>query len=84
MQEYRDRKCPQTTIPPPMKSAERWEDLDGQYGLENMFDDPDTPLPVASLQDEYTAYVNAPLSVKGTEILKFWEVCLIVLSVSPC
>jgi hypothetical protein len=58
--------------------VEKWESLDDQYGLLNMFDDPAEAMHEMSLDEEYTSFVNAPLSPKGTPLIKYWEVkCLL-------
>jgi hypothetical protein len=47
-----------------------------QYGLEEEFDLPDIVPATQTVEQEYTAYVTGMLSVKGTNILAFWQVCL--------
>jgi hypothetical protein len=75
MREYRDRRSPRVTVVSAKSvSSEQWEDLDEQYGLDDMFDDAGEPTQQQTLEEEYAAYVNAPLSLKGTQMLPYWEV----------
>lgn len=54
-------------------SPESWQLLDKHYGLDDMFDDIATSKE-QSVDEEYLAYIDAPLSKPGTDLLKFWEV----------
>ena len=54
---------------------EKWESLDAEYGLTDMFEESSETRNGMTIGEEYGAYVNAPLSSKGTPLLKFWEVC---------
>jgi hypothetical protein len=75
LQEYRDRRTPRSTVLPDASvSSEQWQDLDEQYGLDDMFDDAVEVSSQQTLEEEYAAYVNAPLSLKGTQMLPYWEV----------
>lgn len=52
-----------------------WEDLASEYDLTDMMDlhnDPGHVQP--TVEEEYITYTTAPLSPKGTNIVKFWEV----------
>jgi hypothetical protein len=75
MKEYRARTC--VSAPPLVNtasSAEKWEQLDQEYGLADMFDETIVEVRGLSLEEEYGAYINGPLSPKGTSMLQFWEV----------
>lgn len=78
MHEYRRRNSEPhldtiASLPaPPLLEA--WEDLDIQYGLADMYDDSSTALTIQTVEEEYSAYVTAPISPKGTDLVKFWEV----------
>ena len=56
-------------------TAQYWEDLISTYGLNDADTDPMTNHTVQTVLQEYNAYVMALLSAKGTDIIKFWEVC---------
>lgn len=56
------------------------DDLAKQYGLEDLMDFSDgTAQPDQSIEDEFNAYITAPLSPKGTDVLKFWEVSDLII-----
>jgi hypothetical protein len=76
----RARSVATAPIPVVSRTVEKWESLDDQYGLVNMFEDPAELMHEMSLDEEYASYVNAPLSPKGTPLIKYWEVmCLLYL-----
>lgn len=80
MAEYRAHtRVPQTApaTPRETESAFGLDDLAEQYGVEDLmnFTDNSTPLE-QSIDEEFAAYVTAPLSPKKTDILKFWEVSI--------
>ena len=58
-------------IQPP---TEKWQSLDEQYGLSDMFEEPLTSVGSMSIEEEYAAHVSAPLSPKGTALLLHWQV----------
>jgi hypothetical protein len=75
MREYRARSSPVETSVLALPKTEKWQTLDEQYGLTDMFDEPSDITASMSLDEEFAAFVNAPLSPKGTSILAFWQVC---------
>jgi hypothetical protein len=78
MHEYRVRLASTTVLPKIPTTMEKWESLDVQYGLEDMFDDDiSSSGNNMSIDEEYSAFVNAPLSPAGTPLLKYWEVCYV-------
>lgn len=76
MAEYRAHLTPPAPIVTPSTQVEKWQTLDEQYGLTDMFDEGNTST-VMSIEEEWAAFVSAPLSPKGTPLLQFWEVCCI-------
>ena len=58
-----------------VQAGEKWQDLDVQYGLEDMFKESSVPVRVLSLEQEYGNYIHAQLSVKGTDLLQHWQAC---------
>ena len=74
LQEYRGRPV---AAPPrlPHPSGEKWQQLDLQYGLEDMFDEEVyDAVKTQTVEEEWTAYVRAPLSPKGTDLVQYWDV----------
>jgi hypothetical protein len=62
--------------PAPDCQARGWEDLANEYGIADMMDLVDDEVqPESTVKEEYMAYTMAPLLPKGTNIIKFWEVC---------
>jgi hypothetical protein len=57
---------------------ESWQSLDSQYGLDDMFDEPEVTV-AQTVEEEYMSYMSAPLSTKGTELLSFWQVSFICM-----
>ena len=56
--------------------ASALDSLMWDYGLANEMDIADHENPnEQTIEQEYQTYVVAPLSLKGTNTLKFWEVC---------
>ena len=56
--------------------ASALDSLMRDYGLANEMDIADHENPnEQTIEQEYQTYVVAPLSPKGTNTLKFWEVC---------
>jgi hypothetical protein len=51
----------------------KYMSLAAQYGLEDM-DIGASNSPEQTIEQEYQAYITAPLSPKSMDILKFWEV----------
>ena len=74
--EYRSKVVP-PAVAAPLQAGEKWQNLDDQYGLDDMFDEPSAPAQIQSLEEEYGSYIHAPLSVKGTNLLQYWQVCSI-------
>jgi hypothetical protein len=58
-------------IQPPTK---KWQSLDEQYGLSNMFEELLTSVGSMLIEEEYAAHVSALLSPKGTAFLLHWQV----------
>lgn len=82
MHKYRNRNSSVDVVPPIVPSpplVEAWEGLHDQYGLTDMYDDPLSGLVGQSVDEEYSAYITAPISPKGTDLIKFWEASLYVL-----
>jgi hypothetical protein len=65
--------CPLTSTTP---KTEYWEDLTAQYGLDSMDADEANGHTDQTVDEEYSAYVTALLSPKGTDLIKFWEVLI--------
>jgi hypothetical protein len=80
MTEY--RKCthgnagvPTATTPAPDHQSRGWEDLASEYDLLDMMDlENDASHVEPTVEEEFITYTTAPLSPKGTNIIKFWEV----------
>jgi hypothetical protein len=75
---YRDRAkpaAPDEVNPstPAVASVEAWQTLDSQYGLVDMFDTAEETGKLATVDEEYDAYVKGPLSKPGTNLLQFWS-----------
>ncbi|OBZ73092.1 Zinc finger BED domain-containing protein 4 [Grifola frondosa] len=52
-----------------------WTMLASQYGLDDMeIEGSATTHEEQTVEQEYSAYTTAPLSAKGTDIIKFWEI----------
>lgn len=64
-------------------NVEKWQSLDSQYGLDDMFDEP-VALVEQTVDEEYSAYTSAPLSAKGTDLLTYWQVSLMPLCLCIC
>jgi hypothetical protein len=82
MLEYRERKKKETTTSgdaapapaaPKPKDAPAFMSLAERYGLYDMGFANAEDTEEQTVEQEYQAYVTAPLSQKGTNILKFWE-----------
>lgn len=80
---YRGHSHRATPIPDLLHDTEKWQCLDDQYGLLDMFDDPVQSTRQMTVDEVYVTYVNAPLSPKGTSIIKYWEVRQLLLDVLP-
>jgi len=81
MREYHDRA--KDTISPDTPSSsrqsssiqpEKWQTLDQQYGLEDMYE-LEADHEGQTIEQEYHSYVTG-LSKPGTDIIKFWDVCI--------
>ena len=55
-------------------------DLAWKYGLADMRLGASQDADAQTLEQEYQSYVTAPLSVEGTDMLRFWEVCNLLFS----
>jgi hypothetical protein len=67
---------PVSVLPPVASGSqqvEKWQSLDSQYGLDDMFDEPEDVVP-QTVDEEYMSYISAPLSGKGTDLLSYWQV----------
>lgn len=78
MHEYRNRSSALSfetapSISTSTESVEAWEGLDGQYGLSDMFDNQLVGVVRQTVEEEYSAYITAPLSPQGTDLVNFWE-----------
>ena len=78
MIEYRARVAPSLPVVPPLV-LEKWQTLDSQYGLDDMFDTPITSSNEMTTNEEYAAYVNGSLSPAGTVLLTHWEVSPLII-----
>ena len=80
MTEYRKRAHGDTGVPTATTSAPQhqsrgWENLASEYDLADMMDlGNDTGHIQSTVEEEFVTYTTAPLSPKGTNIIKFWEV----------
>jgi hypothetical protein len=89
MIEYRDRakaRTPVPTIVTPVEStaAPAYTHLARKYGLADMRLGASRDIEAQTLEQEYRSYVTAPLSVEGTDMLRFWEVCNLLFSRYYC
>lgn len=80
MIKYRQRakpRAPPSTIVIPAKptAAPAYTHLAQKYGLADMRVGALRDAEGQTLEQEYHSYVTAPLSIEGTDILRFWEVC---------
>jgi len=82
MKEYRGRSkgtrdglASSSSSQPSNNPPEKWQTLDQQYGLKDMYElegEEDTQ----TLEQEYQSYVTTTaLSKPGTDIVKYWDVC---------
>ena len=83
MREYREREIaatPDQSVPPATAEVPAYMSLAAQYGVTDM-EIGDSGIGDQTIEQEYQAYIMAPLSPKTMDILKFWEVynnrCLI-------
>ena len=74
MHEYRARSSPLEANVSSLPKKQKWQTLDEQYGLADMFDEPFDLTTTMSLDEEFAAFVNAPLSPKGTSLLQYLQV----------
>jgi len=80
MKEYRARSkgtrdglASSSSSQPSNNPPEKWQTLDQQYGLKDMYElegEEDTQM----LEQEYQSYVTGALSKPGTDIVKYWDV----------
>jgi len=61
-----------TAVPPP--SAPAYMSLAEKYGMTDMHIGGASGAAEQTIEQEYQAYITAPLSSSATDILKFWEV----------
>jgi len=85
MAEYRAQakaRTPASTIVTPIESTvvPAFTHLARKYGLPDMQLGASRDSEAQTLEQEYQSYVTAPLSVKGTDLLRFWEVRNILFS----
>jgi len=79
LKEYRDKakKTPTGYAPPTSQSPdvlpEKWQTLDQQYGLEDMYE-PEADQANQTIEQEYQSYVTGVLSKPGTNMIKYWDV----------
>lgn len=80
MQEYRQdiSTASEQSIPasayPNVRGVPTYMSLTAQYDLEDNMTIGTSGAQEQSIEQEYQAYITAPLSPKKTPILKFWEV----------
>jgi len=74
--------APASTIATPVESTAvpAFTHLARKYGLADMQLGASRDSEVQTLEQEYQSYVTAPLSVEGTDLLRFWEVRNILFS----
>src|ERR1700683_2080457 len=85
MLEYHQRakaRAPPSTIVTPIEptAAPAYTHLAQKYGLTDMWLGASQDTEAQTLEQEYQSYVTAPLSVEGTDMLRFWEVCNLLFS----
>lgn len=78
MHNYRNRDKPPGTAPPsllnvPAGVVPAYDNIAEQYGVEEDPDDVDMSPLEQSVDDEYAAYMTAPRSPKGTDLIRFWQ-----------
>jgi hypothetical protein len=54
--------------------------LADKYGMSDMRITDPSSLQMQTIEQEFQAYITAQLSVEGTNMIKFWEVCAIWMS----
>jgi hypothetical protein len=81
MIEYRERAAASEEQPPPSRSPSPSSganlpsySLAAKYGLSDDMDVGDPGANEQTVEQEYQAYITAPLSPRTTDIIKFWEV----------
>ena len=79
MAEYRERakaRAPASTVVTPVESvaAPAYTHLVQKYGLADMRLGASRDSEAQTLEQEYQSYITAPLSVEGTDMLRFWKV----------
>jgi hypothetical protein len=80
MKEYRDRSKTHNELmsllssQPSSSQPEKWQTLDQQYGLEDMYK-LEREVDTQTLEQEYQLYVTAALSKLTTILVKYWNVC---------
>ena len=47
----------------------KWKTLDQQFGLNDMYE-------LETMEQEYQLYITGILSKSGTDMIKFWDVCI--------
>jgi len=56
-------------------APEKWQTLDQPFGLDNMYE-LEADQEVQTIEQEYQSYVTGVLSKLGTDMIKFWDVCI--------
>lgn len=77
MRKYHARLSGQTQQPTPdtAGSKQKWHDLAGQYGLEDMMNVSRTTSELGEgIEGEFKSYGDGPLSPRGTDLVGFWAV----------
>ena len=79
MAEYRERakaRAPASTVVTPIElfAAPAYTHLARKYGLADMWLGTSQDSEAQTLEQEYQSYITVPLSVEGTDMLRFWEV----------
>jgi hypothetical protein len=80
MKEYQDHSKTHNELisllssQPSSSQPEKWQTLDQQYGLEDMYK-LEGEVDTQTLEQEYQSYVTAALSKLTTILVKYWNVC---------
>jgi hypothetical protein len=84
MKEYRDHanitgneQASSSSSQPSNPRPEKWQTLDQQYGLDDMYE-LETEEDTQTLEQEYQSYATGILAKHGIDIVKYWDVRLLI------
>jgi hypothetical protein len=87
MLEYREKNKKEGPVQTPADAAdlgtgkmEKYMAIAAQFGVNDM-DIGDSRESDQTVDQEYQAYITAPLSPKTVDVLKFWEVCDLLIDI---